>query len=117
MKNAVTSFEIWKKIFKTQMNKELNEILSKKFASCYILTVLHVDKWNIAFSIIMPKTLADGFSNKINNNEMLKSTLSSTEEVKIANVNANILTKLVFEIKAKNREELDSMLMYMNLMI
>lgn len=115
-KSNLTKYEQWKRKTKDSIYSELSKIFDKSFQGCYSLRVSNVNKWNINFLISLPSALGDDFANKINTNEALRDTVIIEKQVK-----ADITTKFISfnyacRISAKTEDDLNSKLMYMNLM-
>lgn len=115
-KNNVTKYEEWKRKMKESVFSELSNAFNKSFNGCYSLRVHNANKWNVCFIITLPSTMADAFTDKIANNEVLKNTLILEEKVSPKVTLDFIHFSFKFRIEAKTEEELNSKLMYINLM-
>jgi len=112
MVNSVLEFEGWKRVFRDKMENQLTEIFNKTYAKVYSLTIIGVDKWNVEFMLIAPDTIGKEIQNKLASNDVLKEALSEQTVIEIGNT----IRRITYKIEAKTEEELNSKLMYINLM-
>lgn len=111
--NETVKFENWKEKFREQIEDQLRDIFSKAYGKVYGLTIVGIDKWNVEFVIVAPDTISEEIQSKINSNEVLKdSVLLEKAAIKIGNT----VKRTRYFIEAKTEDELNSKLMYLNMM-
>lgn len=115
-KNNVTKYEDWKRKTTQSVFHELTKAFDKSFNGCYVLRVSDVNKWNLRFTLTLPDTLSDTFVSKIENNEILKNAIILEDRVKDIVTQTFVSFSFNFRIEANTEEELNSKLMYINLM-
>ena len=110
--NEVQKYEIWKTKFHKQIENQLKNIFNKSYENLYILTVVCVDKWNVEFVLVVPNRINQEIKGIINSNETLKNDILFEEANTKTSVNINSIR---YKIEAKTEEELNSKLMYLNI--
>ncbi len=110
--NEVIVFEKWKEKFRKQIEDQLHEVFNKIYDKVYGLTIVGVNKWNVEFVIVAPDTIAEEMKSKINANDILKNSVLLEEgSIKVGNT----IDRTRYKIEAKTKDELDSKLMYLNM--